>query len=62
VAPDRTDRSGQRRGEQLLMPLLIGGALIYAVATQLIGLHLAIGAFLFGAALPRESAARGWPE
>jgi Kef-type K+ transport system membrane component KefB len=44
------------RGEQLLVPVLIGGAIGYATVTQLIGLHLVIGAFLFGMAVPRGSA------
>jgi Kef-type K+ transport system membrane component KefB len=50
----RADRTS--RGEQLLAPLLIGGAVAYAVFTQTIGLHLVIGAFLFGVAVPRGSA------
>ncbi|MCP2258518.1 Kef-type K+ transport system, membrane component KefB [Streptoalloteichus tenebrarius] len=39
----------------LLLPLLAAGALAAATATQLIGLHPVIGAFLFGAAVPRHS-------
>src|SRR6185369_17647987 len=49
----RADRTS--RGENWLVPGLIGGALAYAVVTQTIGLHLVIGAFLFGTAVPRRS-------
>jgi Kef-type K+ transport system membrane component KefB len=49
----RADRTS--RGENWLVPALIGGALAYAVVTQTIGLHLVIGAFLFGTAVPRRS-------
>ncbi|WP_211335680.1 cation:proton antiporter [Lentzea flaviverrucosa] len=37
----------------MLGPVLVAGALAYAATTQLIGLHAAVGAFLFGTALPR---------
>jgi K+:H+ antiporter len=50
----RADRSG--RGDQWLAPVLIGGAVAYATFTQTVGLHLVIGAFLFGTAVPRDSA------
>src|SRR5690349_2001440 len=49
----RADRTS--RGEQLLIPVLVAGAIAYAVATQTMGLHLVIGAFLFGTAVPRQS-------
>ena len=42
--------------DQLLLPLLVSGAIGFATATHLIGLHPVIGAFLFGLAIPRESA------
>jgi Kef-type K+ transport system membrane component KefB len=48
----------ERRGEgRLLLPGLITGAIAFAAVTQSIGLHPVIGAFLFGAVVPRESAA-----
>jgi Kef-type K+ transport system membrane component KefB len=43
-----------RRGDQLLLPLLAGGALAFGAVTQFIGLHPIIGAFLFGAVVPRD--------
>ncbi|MGH3802460.1 MAG: cation:proton antiporter [Pseudonocardiaceae bacterium] len=42
--------------DQLLLPLLLSGAIAFAAAIQLIGLHPVIGAFLFGIAVPRKSA------
>jgi Kef-type K+ transport system membrane component KefB len=36
--------------------LLVGGALLCACVTEVIGLHLVFGAFLFGLILPRETA------
>ncbi|EQD85587.1 transporter (CPA2 family) [Saccharopolyspora erythraea NRRL 2338] len=42
--------------DQLLLPLLLSGAIAFAAATHLIGLHPVIGAFLFGLAVPRGSA------
>jgi Kef-type K+ transport system membrane component KefB len=44
------DRKGA--GQQLL-PVLAAGALAYASLSQVIGLHPVIGAFLFGAVVPR---------
>lgn len=41
---------------QVLLVLLVVGALGYSALTQLIGLHAAIGAFLFGTIVPRNSA------
>ncbi|XVQ85660.1 cation:proton antiporter [Microbispora siamensis] len=38
---------------QFLLPVLLGGALACATVTHLIGLHPAIGAFLFGVVAPR---------
>ncbi|MFD1935550.1 MULTISPECIES: cation:proton antiporter [Nonomuraea] len=39
---------------RFLLPVLLVGALGYAAVTHLMGLHPAIGAFLFGAVVPRE--------
>jgi len=38
------------------LPMVVGGAVAYAACTQLIGLHAAVGAFLFGLLLPRGDA------
>jgi Kef-type K+ transport system membrane component KefB len=48
-------RQLERRGSspQLLLPILAAGAIAFAAATQLIGLHPAVGAFMFGIAVPR---------
>jgi Kef-type K+ transport system membrane component KefB len=40
---------------QFLLPVLLTGALGYAAITNIIGLHPAIGAFLFGVIVPREA-------
>lgn len=40
-------------GDQLLLPVLAAGAMAFAAITQFIGLHPVIGAFLFGAVVPR---------
>ncbi|GIJ45284.1 hypothetical protein Val02_21700 [Virgisporangium aliadipatigenens] len=52
-------RWAQRRPDatQLLLPVLVGGAIAYAAATQVVGLHPVLGAFVFGLAVPRDSAA-----
>ncbi len=49
---DRLER--QHAGRALLTPTLICGAIALAAATQGIGLHPVIGAFMFGAILPRD--------
>jgi Kef-type K+ transport system membrane component KefB len=49
----RAARNGE--GHQFLLPVLLGGALACATVTHLIGLHPAIGAFLFGTMAPRDS-------
>ncbi|WP_369228627.1 cation:proton antiporter (plasmid) [Streptomyces sp. R39] len=41
----------------VLLAVLVVGALSYAAVTELIGLHAAVGAFLFGTAAPRGSEA-----
>lgn len=46
---------GGGRGERLVLPLLLAGALGYGGLTEIIGLHPVIGAFLFGTAVPRGS-------
>lgn len=43
------------RSEQLLTIVLVVGAIAFAALAQLIHLHPVIGAFLFGAAVPRNS-------
>jgi Kef-type K+ transport system membrane component KefB len=46
----------QRPGaERVILPVLLTGAFGFATATQLIGLDAIIGAFLFGAVVPRDS-------
>jgi len=51
----RADRDGAPG--RILMPVLVGCALAFAAAFQMIGLHPVIGAFLFGTLVPRDSAA-----
>lgn len=51
----RWARDGRR--VELLLPLLIAGAIASAGITQAIGLHPVIGAFLFGTVVPRNEAA-----
>jgi Kef-type K+ transport system membrane component KefB len=41
--------------DHVLLPVLVTGAIAFAAATQLIGLHPVIGAFLFGTVVPRDS-------
>ncbi|ARF54283.1 cation:proton antiporter domain-containing protein [Streptomyces gilvosporeus] len=48
-------KAEQRPGGERLLPLLLVGAIAYAVVTHLLGLHPVIGAFLFGTAVPRDS-------
>jgi Kef-type K+ transport system membrane component KefB len=43
-------------GNAMVQAALVSGAIGYAALTQFIGLHAAIGAFLFGVVLPRDSA------
>jgi Kef-type K+ transport system membrane component KefB len=52
-----------RRGEapsQLLQTLVLSGALLSGVATELIGVHVIFGAFLWGLAMPRNEALHRW--
>ncbi|MGW7577236.1 cation:proton antiporter [Streptomyces sp. NPDC054765] len=48
-------KAEQRPGVERLLPLLLVGAIGYAVITHMLGLHPVIGAFLFGTAVPRDS-------
>ncbi len=43
------------RSEELLTVVLIVGAIAFATLTQMVNLHPVIGAFLFGAAVPRDA-------
>ncbi|HEY0497130.1 MAG TPA: cation:proton antiporter [Kutzneria sp.] len=45
-----------RRMGDRAVPVVIAGAAAYAACTQMIGLHAAVGAFLFGLLLPRHEA------
>jgi Kef-type K+ transport system membrane component KefB len=47
-------------GGRLVVPTLVVGATVFAAATDVIGLHPVIGAFLFGVAMPRDSAVLRW--
>jgi Kef-type K+ transport system membrane component KefB len=51
-------RWAQRRPDatQVLLPVLVAGAIAYAAGTQVVGLHPVLGAFVFGLAVPRDSA------
>lgn len=46
--------SVSRSPKTSLLPLLLAGALVAAVITQLIGVHAVFGAFLFGVVTPRH--------
>jgi Kef-type K+ transport system membrane component KefB len=48
----RAERLGT--GDRPVMALLVAGAIAFAAATDAIGLHPIIGAFLFGVVLPRD--------
>jgi Kef-type K+ transport system membrane component KefB len=50
-------RAELRQESHLLLPVLVAGAILFAVVTSVIGLHPAIGAFLFGTVVPRDSIA-----
>lgn len=53
--------TGHPPGE-LLQTLLLLGALLSGLITEVIGVHLIFGAFLWGLALPREESMRQWLE
>ncbi|MFM9072059.1 MAG: cation:proton antiporter [Cyanobium sp.] len=54
-------KTGHPPGE-LLQTLLLLGALLSGLITEVIGVHLIFGAFLWGLALPREESMRQWLE
>ncbi|MFZ0407509.1 MAG: cation:proton antiporter, partial [Cyanobium sp.] len=55
----RLHRRGEAPGE-LLQTLVLSGALLSGVVTELIGVHLIFGAFLWGLAMPRNEALHRW--
>lgn len=48
-------RAESGRGERFLLPALLVGTIGTAALTEITGLHPAVGAFLFGAIMPRRS-------
>ena len=56
---ERRQRRHQPPG-QVLQTLIFSGALLSGVATELIGVHLIFGAFLWGLAMPRNGPFREW--
>lgn len=54
-------RTGQPP-QELLQTLLLLGALLSGEVTEVIGVHLIFGAFLWGLAMPRDEAMRQWLE
>ena len=52
-------RRGHAPGE-LLQTVVFSGALLSGVATELIGVHVIFGAFLWGLAMPRNAALHRW--
>jgi Kef-type K+ transport system membrane component KefB len=55
----RRHRRGEAPGE-LLQTVVFSGALLSGVATELIGVHVIFGAFLWGLAMPRSEALHRW--
>lgn len=51
------EQPGEHSSDQVLLALLMVGAIGFSAVTELIGLHPVIGAFLFGVAAPRSSPA-----
>jgi Kef-type K+ transport system membrane component KefB len=45
----------RRLGPRVVAPTLVAAALAFAAASQLVGLHVVVGAFLFGAVMPRDT-------
>jgi len=45
---------GSAGSERMLIPILLGGCFGFSGVTQLVGLHPAVGAFLFGLVVPRQ--------
>jgi Kef-type K+ transport system membrane component KefB len=66
TAPLRRWLSGRleagRPPPELPQTLLLLGALLSGLVTELIGVHLIFGAFLWGLAMPRDAAMRQWLE
>jgi hypothetical protein len=56
---ERRHRRGEAPGE-LLQTVVFSGALLSGVATELIGVHVIFGAFLWGLAMPRNEALHRW--
>jgi len=56
---ERCHRRGEAPGE-LLQSIVFSGALLSGVATELIGVHVIFGAFLWGLAMPRSEALHRW--
>ncbi|MEI6617078.1 MAG: cation:proton antiporter, partial [Cyanobium sp. ELA507] len=56
---ERRHRRGEAPGE-LLQTLVFSGALLSGVATELIGVHVIFGAFLWGLAMPRSEVLHRW--
>jgi Kef-type K+ transport system membrane component KefB len=48
------ERSGPRR-DRVLVPVLVAAALGFAAVSQAVGLHVVVGAFLFGVVMPRDT-------
>ncbi|MGM1064041.1 cation:proton antiporter [Saccharothrix sp. Mg75] len=55
AALDRALR-GRPRPEAVMLPALVVGAVAWSALSEVVGLHPVIGAFLFGLAVPRDSA------
>jgi K+:H+ antiporter len=49
------ERIGPER-DRILAPVLVAAALGFAAVSQLVGLHVVVGAFLFGVVMPRNTA------
>jgi Kef-type K+ transport system membrane component KefB len=56
---ERCHRRGEAPGE-LLQSIVFSGALLSGVVTELIGVHVIFGAFLWGLAMPRSEALHRW--
>lgn len=57
----RRQRAGQELGP-LLQGLILAGALISAAITDLMGVHVIFGAFIWGVAMPRNAQLQEWLE
>lgn len=56
AAQNRRVQAGRSQGV-VMLPLMLAGCFSFAAAAQFLGMHPAIGGFLFGLAVPRRSAA-----